>query len=348
MSDSIDLTQLKDFIDKLVAEDKFSGVVLIAKEGEVIFKEAWGLASKRFNVPNQIDTKFNLGSMNKMFTAVAISQLAQAGKLSFEDTVEKHLPDYPNKEVVQNVSIHHLLTHTSGLGSYWNDAFKNGARARFRSIQDFIDLFVDDPLEFEPGENFSYSNSGFIVLGAIIEAVSGQSYFDYVLENIHQPAGMLNTDCYEMDEPVPNLAIGYTKVRKLDEANSEKAEYWLNNLYLNVVKGGSAGGGFSTVEDLLSFAKALLENRLLDDDYTKLVTTPKVTLEENLGYGYGFMERRTNGVRIFGHGGGFPGICAGLDIFPDLNFVTVMLSNYDPSREIVDKMRDIIIASTES
>ena len=193
----------------LAKQDKFSGVVLIAKDGKPVFEKAYGLANKAKNIPNNTETRFNLGSMNKMFTAVAIAQLAEAGKLSFDDTVGKHLPDYPNKDVANKVTIHQLLTHTSGLGSYWNAKFE-AKKATIKSVSDYLALFADEPLKLEPGKRFQYSNSGFIVLGAIIEKVSGQSYYDYVREHIYKPAGMKNTDAYEMTANTPNLAMGYT------------------------------------------------------------------------------------------------------------------------------------------
>src|SRR5205085_2821805 len=202
---------LTAYLDGLAKEDHFSGVVLIAKGGKPFFVKAYGLADKEKSLPNSPQTKFNLGSMNKMFTAVAIAQLAEQGKLSFDDKVGKFLPDYPNKDVASKVTIHHLLTHTSGLGSYWNARF-DARRAQIKAVADYLGLFADEPLLFEPGARFEYSNSGFIVLGAIIEKVSGESYYDYVRKHIYEPAGMKNTDAYQMTEATPNLAMGYTSM----------------------------------------------------------------------------------------------------------------------------------------
>ncbi|GAI05666.1 unnamed protein product, partial [marine sediment metagenome] len=187
------------FLEKLDAQDKFSGAVLIAKDGEPILKKAYGLANRSFNVPNKIDTKFNLGSMNKMFTGVAILQLAEQGKLTLDDKIIKYVLDYPNKEIASKVTIHQLLTHTSGMGLYWTDEYFKTSKDLFKNVEDYLPLFVNQPLQFEPGSEFSYSNSGYMVLGLIIEKVTGQSYFDYVMENIYKPAGMINTDAYELD-----------------------------------------------------------------------------------------------------------------------------------------------------
>src|SRR5262249_5589595 len=149
-----------------------------------------------------------------------------------------------------------LLSHTSGLGNFFNDKFESASRLRFRTVKDFYALFVDDPLKFEPDAKFAYSNAGYIVLGAIIEKVSGQDYFDYTRKHIYTPAGMTDTDCYDVDADVPNLATGYTK-------RNAPSGSLRTNTFLHVVKGGPPGGGYSTVEDLLKFDIALRNHRLL-------------------------------------------------------------------------------------
>jgi CubicO group peptidase (beta-lactamase class C family) len=338
------ISQLEAYVDKLVAEDKFSGTILIAKNGTPIFKKAYGLASKGYNVPNRTDTKFNLGSMNKMFTSVAIAQLAEAGKLSYNDPISKYLPDYPNKAVSEKVTIHQLLTHTSGVGDYFNDKFMEASKTRFVEIKDYFPLFVDNPLLFEPGTKWRYSNAGFIVLGAIVEKVSGQNYFDYVREHIYKPAGMINTDAYEMDRDTPNMATGYTKrdpKTGADFADGQRR----TNLFLHSYRGGPAGGGFSTVEDLLSFANALASHKLLDQKYTDLITTGKVDAPGRDGkYAYGFEDERINGQRRVGHGGGFMGINAQLHIYPDLGYTVAVMSNYDPpaAGQVADRIGKLL------
>ncbi|HWQ31267.1 MAG TPA: serine hydrolase [Blastocatellia bacterium] len=325
LSEAEMVSELDSFLTQQTAEDKFSGAVLIAKDGRTLFKKAYGVASRTTKAPNRTDTKFNLGSMNKMFTAVAIAQLAEQGKLSFEDKVGKYLPDYPNKDVAAKVTIHHLLTHTSGLGSYWNKKFDERRRS-IRTVNDYLALFADEPLRFEPGARFDYSNSGFIVLGAIIEKVSGQSYYDYVREHIFRPAGMTNTDCYEMTGQVENLAMGYTTGDDERPASGPRHE----NTDTRPNRGGPAGGGYSTVEDLLKFSQALRAHKLLSQKSTELITTAKVPMGPNGGYGYGFGDLKMNGLRFYGHNGGAPGIAAELRIFPDSGYVIAAMSNYDP------------------
>src|SRR3954471_21211574 len=154
--------ELGSYFDSLVAENKLSGVLLVAQNGVTIASKAAGIANKATNAPIDLNTKFNLGSMNKMFTAVAIAQLAQTGKLSFTDTVGKHLPDYPNKEVAEKVTIHHLLTHTSGMGSFFGEKFA-AEREKLVTVAAYLPLFASEPLSFPPGEKFQYSNSGFVL-----------------------------------------------------------------------------------------------------------------------------------------------------------------------------------------
>jgi len=327
MSEGEILQDLNNYLEELIIEDEFSGAVLVANQGNLLYKKAYGLASKRYLIPNQTDTKFNLGSMNKMFTGVAVVQLAEKGKLDFQDKVGKHWVDYPNSEVAENVSIHHLLTHTSGLWSYFNQQFVTSAKEQFRQIKDYLPLFVNEPLAFEPGTRWQYSNSGFMLLGGLIERISGQNYFDYVRENIYLPAGMTNTDAYEMDDDsVHNLAMGYTRM-------TSKAGKRINNIFMHSFKGGPAGGGFSTVEDLLKFDQALRQHDLLSPESLDILLTNKVAdlQSEHRDYAYGFGDQHEYGTRIVGHGGGFPGINSKLDMYLELGYTVAVMSNYDPN-----------------
>jgi CubicO group peptidase (beta-lactamase class C family) len=334
LSDAEIVRRLNAYLDRLAKEDEFSGAVLFAKEGRVLYKKAYGLASRAYNVPNRTDTKFNLASMGKMFTSVAIAQLVEQGKLSYTDTVGKILPDYPNKEVAAKVTVHHLLTHTSGIGDYFNEKFMESSRTRFRQIKDYFPLFVDRPLEFEPGARFRYSNAGFMVLGAIIEKVSGENYFDYVRAHIFKPAGMINTDAYELDQDTPNLAIGYTR--------EEPGGPVRNNTFLHVIKGGPAGGSYSTVEDLLRFDQALRTHRLIASATFDLITTGKVDAFGKR-YAYGFGDSRVNGQRIVGHSGGFPGINTQLDMYLDSGYtVAVMCNDDDGAQRVAEKTRNML------
>jgi len=317
------------FLQKQVTADKFSGCVLVARAETPIFRKAYGLASKRFNVPNQIDTKFNLGSINKVFTKVAVMQLFEQHKLSLEDYVSKHLPNYPY-DVASKVKINHLLNHTSGMGNYFNEKFE-ASQHKLRTVDDFLSLFINDPLSFKPGEKIQYSNAGYVVLGRIIESVSGQNYYDYVREHIYKPAGMKDSDHYEMDMPTPNLAIGYTEI---DEEGQLLKGSRRGNLFIIGVKGSPAGGGYSTVDDMLKFCSALRGHKLLNPKYTELMFQSARAQTTN--------EAKP---RCFSHAGGAPGVGAIFKMYLDLDYISVVLSNYDPeAMETVDKkIEDMIL-----
>jgi CubicO group peptidase (beta-lactamase class C family) len=206
-------------------------------------------------------------------------------------------------------------------------------------VEDLIPLFSDDPLAFEPGEKMLYSNSGFVVLGWIIEKVSGQSYYDYVKQHIFEPAGMMNTDYYELDKPVPNLAIGYTKMGPDGKPTNE----WRNNLFMHRIKGGPAGGGYSTVEDLHKFALALKNHTLLSPEYTEILLTGKVDMAPGIKYAYGFGDHRTDGMRFVGHNGGAPGINTEFRTSPESGYTIVVLSNYDRAAQpVAENMMNLI------
>jgi CubicO group peptidase (beta-lactamase class C family) len=333
--------ELERYLAKLSDVDVFSGAVLVAKDGQPFFVRAYGLAHREAGTPNRVDTRFNLGSMNKMFTAVSVAQLAQQGKLSFDEPIAKFLPDYP-RDVAEKVTVHHLLTHTSGLGDFFGPEFFAEAKDRVRAPRDYFPLFADRPLEFEPGTDWRYSNAGFIVLGAIIEAVSSRDYFDYVREHVYTPAGMTGSDSFERDAAVPNLAIGYMDPLPLDPRDLVP-EMVLGPREENTRtlprQGSPAGGGYATVEDLLCFDLALRTHRLLDPQHTDLVLAGKVDTAFGLDerYAYGFIDARVNGTRITGHGGGAPGINANLDMYLDRRYTVAVLANYDGAAELVNR-----------
>lgn len=306
-------------IDQLAEQGKFSGSVLVAKNSKSIFEKSVGFANIDRKIPNNLDTKFNLGSMNKMFTAVAIAQLAQQGKLNFKDPIGKYLPDYPNTEIAK-VTIHQLLTHTGGTEDIFGPDYDKNIE-KLKEPKDYITLYGLRPPKFQPGSRFDYSNYGFVLLGAIIEKISGNTYYDYIREHIYQPAGMTSSGSYWKTEEIPNMAIGYTRAEGSDLKN---------NYRFLPMRGSPAGGGYSTVEDLVRFANALLSHKLLNADYTDLVTTGKIDTKGSTQYAYGFEDHFENGVRWFGHSGGAPGINSSLKICPLSGYVIAVMGNFDP------------------
>jgi CubicO group peptidase (beta-lactamase class C family) len=310
--------EANSLLDRACGEDAFSGTVLVAKGEEVLFSHACGEASKRFHVPNNIDTKFNLGSMNKMFTSTAVMQLVESGAVSVNDTLSKFLDEsWLPRSVSDQITIHHLLTHTSGLGSYFNPTYWNSSRELFRALDDYKPLIQNEHPAFTPGTDYRYSNTGMFLLGVVIERATGSDYFDYMREHIYGPAGMSDSDCYDMDRPVENLAIGY-------DPDPDSEWGYENNLYKHVIRGGPAGGGFSTVGDLHRYALALLSGGLVSEESRAALWTDHF----GAGYGYGFGIREGPNGKVVGHGGGFPGINSNLDIMLDRGYIVAVMSNY--------------------
>ena len=327
------IEQAQDLVNTLCQNDTFSGTVLLAKGEEILFEKACGEASKRFHIQNNLDTKFNLGSMNKMFTAVAIMQLSEQGHLKLTDPISKYVDEsWLPKSITTKIQIHHLLSHTSGLGSYFNEKYWNSSRQLFRKVADYKPLVQGDKPAFTPGKKFQYSNTGMLLLGVVIEKASKKDYFDYVRENIFKKAGMTHTDSYEMDQPVENLAIGYSPAKN-------NSYGWENNLYKHVIKGGPAGGGFSTVRDLHRFAMALWSEQLVSKASMELLWKD----HSKEGYGYGFGIQDGSKDKVVGHGGGFPGLNANLDIFLKNGYIIAVMSNYDRAASpLAQKLNKII------
>jgi D-alanyl-D-alanine carboxypeptidase len=319
MSEADAIQALKARIDRLAAQDLFSGSVLVARHGKVLFTDVRGRQDREQGLPNRLDTKYNLGSMNKMFTAVAVMQLVQVGKLKLTDTVGKHLPDYPNPEVAGQVTIEHLLTHTGGMGNIFGPEFDANLE-KLKAPADYIALYGKRAPEFPPGSRFAYSNYGMVLAGAIVERASGMSYYDYVRKNVYRRAGMGNTDSYWKTEPTPNLAKGY---------RTGPDGLVRDNYQSRPLRGSPAGGGYSTVEDLLRFARALTGYKLLDAKLTALMTTCRSGAPGG-GYGHGFACWNQGDAPSFGHNGGAPGINADLKIFRETGYVVVVMSNLDP------------------
>jgi D-alanyl-D-alanine carboxypeptidase len=333
MSDQQLTAALRKRLEDETGSDRFAGAVLVAHQGKAIFAQAYGLADREHNIPNKLHTRFSLASINKMFTAVVTMQLVQAGKLALDDPLGKYLTDYPDKELAAKVTIGELLTNTGGTGDIWGPEFDKH-RLELRTLEDYINLYGKRPLRFEPGSRWEYSNYGFILLGAVIEKVSGESYYDYVREHIYIPAGMSSTDSKPEEPRAADRSIGYMKVKTGD---------WNSNTGYLLYRGTSAGGGYSTVGDLLRFADALRENKLLDADYTKLLTTGRVATPFGLE-AYGFGVQTFNGNSCFGHNGAGAGVNGDLEMCLNSSYVIVVLANMDPpaaeqiSQFIIDRL----------
>jgi D-alanyl-D-alanine carboxypeptidase len=315
------LAAFRESLEKEAVADRFSGVALVAKNGTPIFTSSYGMADREKKIQNTPNTKFRIGSMNKMFTATAVLQLAQAGKLKLTDPVGKYLTNYPNKNIATKVSVEQLLSHTGGTGDFFGPEFDKH-RLELKTLDDYVKLYGAREPKFEPGSRWEYSNYGFLLLGLIVEKASGEDYYAHVREHIFKPAGMTSTDSLPEDQSVPDRSVGYTKF--------DGAATWKPNTDTLPVRGTSAGGGYSTVGDLLAFATAVQNHKLLDAQHTDLLTTGHTQIVEGEKYAYGFMDKTEAGVRSFGHGGGAPGMNGDLRIYPASGYVIVVLANLDP------------------
>jgi D-alanyl-D-alanine carboxypeptidase len=316
MSQSEALAALRDHATERAGADEFAGAVLVARHGKVLLQDAWGRADRKAGVANTPATRFRIGSMNKMFTAVATLQLVEAHKLALDDPIGRHLPGYPNKEVAAKGTVRHLLTHTGGTGDIFGPQFDQH-RLQLREHRDYLKLYGSRGLSFEPGSRFEYSNYGFVLLGALIEHVSGGSYDDYVRDHIFRPAAMRSTGALPESVAVPERAVGYLRL--------SPTSAWEPNTYTLPWRGTAAGGGYSTVGDLLRFAQALGSGRLLSEAMLAEATRP-----HQQQYGYGFDVQGQGSLHSYGHGGGAPGMNGELRVFPELGYVVVSLSNLDP------------------
>jgi D-alanyl-D-alanine carboxypeptidase len=330
--------RVRRLLATLVGADQFSGAVLMTRGDETLLAEAHGLANAAFGAPNRVDTRFNVASMGKMVTAVAVAQLVARGAIAFEDAVIRYLPEYP-AEVAAHVTLHHLLTHTSGVGDFFGPAFFGAAKDRFRTVDDLLPLVRDAAPVFTPGERWGYSNGGYVLLGAVIERVANRGYAEYVREHVYRPAGMSRTDAVALDEIEPNLAEGYTHsaVRHTPSgvAFGVGAGRRRSNRYMLPVTGGPAGGSYSTVGDLGRFAAALRDHRLLPPALGAAVLAGKVATDgvpsaDGSAYAYGFFDQSVGGQRVVGHNGGAPGISGQLDMYPGADLTVAVLANYDP------------------
>ena len=295
---------LEPYIRNFAARDEFAGSVLVAKNGEVLFENAYGLASRRYGAPNKITTRFNVGSITKSFTKTAVAQLVEAGKLELDAPVITYLPNYPNKEVARKITVRQLVDHTSGLGDIFTKRFWETNTMRFRTLRDFIDFFAGDPLQFEPGKGKQYSNYGYVVLGAVIEAASGEDYFDYIQKHVFDAAAMRGSGFFDVRKPVPDVALGHT--RNLPDGG--KSNEWLETRSA-FERGVPAGASFSPVRDLLLFDRALRAGKLVNEHGTRW-----------------YFGGDPNGTDIYA--GGLPGVNGA--VASDGTWTVVVLTNIDP------------------
>jgi CubicO group peptidase (beta-lactamase class C family) len=328
-SDATLAAKSEALIDPIVKADQFSGSILVAKDGVPVFRKAFGMANREWDIPNTPDTKFRIGSNTKQFTATAILQLAEAGKLSIDDPVSKYYASAP--DTWKAITIRHLLTHTSGIPSYTAIPHFFASESRLdRTPEEIIKLTQDKPLDFEPGSKFLYDNSGYIILGYIIEKVSGEHYADYVQHHIFDPLGMKSTG-YDVSETImPKRASGYDRSK----------DKFINTPYLSMTEPYSAGSLYSTVDDMLIWDKAIYSGRPLSP-----ASWDAMFKDYGHGYGFGWMIDKQFGHQHIWHGGAINGFISKFDRYPQDKLTIVVFSNETnaPLNRIADGLAAIYL-----
>lgn len=302
-------------LSEMTAEDRFSGVVLIGEGNKIAFQKAYGMADRENRTPNRPDTMFDLGSFNKLFTSVAILRLVQDGKINLDDRLGKYLKGFP-PEIADKVTIRQLLQMRSGLGDWFGDQKLTEKVKRFRKVDDYLEMARTLPLKFEPGTNEAYNNLGYVVLGAVIEAVTKRSYYDVVEDYVYKPAGMKSTGSFERGKG-KNIAISYTRRKEGETGPRSLTAPLVSSVSYFPPIGSPAGGGFSTAEDIKRFSDAFFANRLLKEDYTNLFLNQYEPVKE------------TKPRRSLAAGGGADGVSMFVISNAETGRLVIVLANLD-------------------
>ena len=326
MDDARIVGLIGDELRRLADANQFSGVVLVGRGDEILFHQGYGVEHPQTRRPITTRTRFHLASQGKMFTSVAVAQLIEQGRLSFDDTVGELLPGQPWTEQARGISVRQLLSHTGGLGGLF-DRPNYVEGTLFRTATERLPIFASQPLLFAPGERWSYSNEGFETLAAIVESLTGTPFNQHLRGRILVPAGMMST---LPDAPADSLAE-----RALPSPHAEGDWFGVRPRITNSRgwNAGGAGGGHATAEDLFRFGRALLGGRLVSRGMVDTLTAPRqVWSPDRPAYAYGFETRPVNGRMVIGHSGGGPlgvAICNDLDVFADGTYTVAVMSNYD-------------------
>jgi CubicO group peptidase (beta-lactamase class C family) len=305
--------ELDAYVASRVAARKFMGAVLVSRDGQVVLKKGYGMANLELDVPNKPETKFRLGSITKQFVAVGILQLEEKGKLRVQEPICKYVPECP--DAWGKITIHHLLSHTSGIPNF--TSFPDYAKTWMLPSrpEQTMTRFKNKPLDFQPGEKWSYSNSAYILLGYLLEKISGEKYEEYIRKYVLDPAGMADSGHDTHEAILKNRAAGYSR-RQGDE--------WINSAYHDMTIPIGGGDLYSTVEDLYKWDQALMSNKILTSESREKMFTPVMN---NYGYGWGIDKQY--GRARYAHGGGINGFATFYARFPEQRAVVAVLGNMD-------------------
>lgn len=309
-------TSIDEYVSDIYTQDGTGISLLVAKDGKAIYKNAFGMANLELGVPMTTDNVFELASITKQFTAVSILMLEEQGKLKIADDITKYIPDYPTKG--KTITIHNLLNHTSGIKSYTDmDSFFSKARTDM-TVTELIDAFKNEPMDFDPGTEFHYNNSGYILLGYIIEQVSGETYEDFIENNLFKRLGMTNSRYGSKKELIKNRAVGYQP----DENGMSNADY------LSMTLPYAAGSLMSTVEDMLKWQNAIASNTIIKaSTLEKAINGSKLLTGEEIDYGYGWGKAEVQGAKGYQHSGGIFGYSTNGIFLKEENVYVIGLSN---------------------
>ncbi|MBN1906669.1 MAG: serine hydrolase [Deltaproteobacteria bacterium] len=323
-----DKTRYDKFVQHYVTTQNFMGTVIVARDNDILYSKGFGSANLEWNIPNTPNTKFRLGSITKQFTAASILLLEERGKLKIDDPIKKYLLDVP--AAWDNITIFNLLTHTSGIPNF--TGFPEYQKEKFtaHTPKQIVDIFRDRPLDFAPGEKMSYSNSGYILLGYLLEKVSGETYKSFLQKNIFDTLGMKDSGYDSNSAVIPRRASGY----------SPGPAGLLNSEYTDMTIPFSAGALYSTTEDLLRWEQGLFSGKLLSKESLSKMVTP---YKNNYALGVGI--RNIKGHKAIMHGGGIEGFNTQLACYPDDKLTVVVLSNVNGTTpdQLTDKLAAIAL-----
>ncbi|WP_298519912.1 serine hydrolase [uncultured Kordia sp.] len=311
-------TEIDQLMNDQYKADGFGATILVAKEGKVVFKKAYGKANMELDIDMIPENVFEIGSITKQFTAVGILMLLEEGKLSLDDEITKYIPDYPTQGT--KITIHHLLTHTSGIKSYTSIPSLRDFARKDLSVTELIDAFKDEPMDFKPNEQFRYNNSGYVLLGYIIEKITGESYATFVQERIFDKLNMKSSYYGSKSQLIKNRAYGY----------QDRNEKYVNADYISMTIPYAAGSLMSTVDDLFTWNTAIRNHKLISKESTeKAFTNYKIDNGNNINYGYGWFTNRIKDVPVIEHGGGIFGYTSQGIYVPSDNVYVILLTNCD-------------------
>lgn len=327
---SIESSAIERAIEQEITRQPFSGVVSVQEKGSTVVQKAYGMANRAEAIPNSINTRFGIASGCKIFTAVAICQLVRQGKLAF-DTRLRDCLDIPFPHFDESVTVHHLLTHSSGIPDYFDEEENDDYEAlwqdrpmyRMRRPQDFLPMFQQEKMKFTPGEKFTYNDGGFIVMGLIVEQLSGMNFTDYIRENILIPAAMTDSGYFATDRLPSRTALGYIE--------DESGGGWRTNTFAVPIIGGGDGGAYTTAPDMARFWSALLDHKLLSEELTAKMMRAHIEAKsegEGKFYGYGvWITKKGSDVGSYYVTGWDPGVAMISEYFPESDVLLTVIGN---------------------